>query len=63
MNKVRKIHKWMTDRAIVKLNDGRNGKIIRIDTEFPRGITAITVLLVNGELVKTTPEKVVGKAQ
>ena len=32
-------HQIMTDRRKVLLQDGRAGKIVRIDTDFPRGKT------------------------
>ena len=33
----------MTERRGVLLDDGRSGRIVRVDTEFPRGKTTVSV--------------------
>jgi hypothetical protein len=33
----------MTERRGVLLDDGRLGRIVRVDTEFPRGSTTVSV--------------------
>jgi hypothetical protein len=43
MASLRHIHQYMTDRRRVLLNDGRTGKIVRIDTFFPEGGTTVSV--------------------
>lgn len=43
MTSLRHIHQYMTDRRKVLLNDGRTGKIVRVDTVFPRGSTTVSV--------------------
>jgi hypothetical protein len=40
---LRHIHRFMSDRRRVALADGRTGKIVRVDTEFPRNDTTVTV--------------------
>lgn len=37
------IHQYMTDHRKVLLNDGRSGKIVRIETDLPRGKTTVSV--------------------
>jgi hypothetical protein len=43
MTTLRHIHQYMTDRRRVLLHDGRTGKIVRVDTVFPKGSTTVTV--------------------
>ncbi|HET7540812.1 MAG TPA: hypothetical protein VFK05_13105 [Polyangiaceae bacterium] len=43
MASLRHIHQMMNERALVRLADGRTGKIIRVDTLFPDNDTQVTV--------------------
>lgn len=40
---LRHIHRYMTDRSRVRLDDGRIGKIVRVDTLFPAQTTTVSV--------------------
>jgi hypothetical protein len=40
---LRHIHRYMTDRRRVLLNDGRIGKIVRVDTVFPKNSTTVSI--------------------
>ncbi len=43
MASLRHIHQFMNERKLIRLADGRTGKIIRVDTVFPENDTQITV--------------------
>jgi hypothetical protein len=43
MANLRQIHQYMTARRGVVLKDGRVGKIVRVDTEFPKGSTTVSI--------------------
>lgn len=43
MVNLRHIHRYMADRRGVVLEDGRTGKIVRVDTVFPEGETTVSV--------------------
>jgi hypothetical protein len=43
MANLRRIHQLMTERRWVKLDDGRTGRIVRVDTTFPAGATTVSV--------------------
>jgi hypothetical protein len=43
MAHLRHIHRFMANRQVIRLEDGRVGKIVRIDTEFPRNQTTVSV--------------------
>jgi hypothetical protein len=43
MQNLRHIHEFMTDRRRVLLDDGRTGRIVRVDTTFPAGDTTVSV--------------------
>jgi len=43
MASLRHIHQFMNERQLVRLADGRTGKIIRVDTLFPDNDTQVTV--------------------
>lgn len=43
MSDLRHIHQYMTERRRVLLRDGRTGKIVRVDTVFPKGDTTVSV--------------------
>jgi hypothetical protein len=63
MTNIRQIHRYMTDRQRVLLEDGRTGKIVRVDTEFPNGKTTVSVwteTLKGPAVTKVTLERVVG---
>lgn len=43
MASLRHIHQFMNERRLVRLADGRTGKIIRVDTVFPDNDTHVTI--------------------
>ncbi len=43
MADLRRIHQYMNDREQVVLDDGRVGKIVRVDTHFPEQSTTVSV--------------------
>ena len=43
MPNLRHIHEYMTDRRRVLLDDGRTGRIVRVDTTFPQCSTTVSV--------------------
>ncbi len=43
MTNIRQIHRYMAERQRVMLQDGRVGKIVRVDTEFPNCSTIVSV--------------------
>ena len=43
MMNLRQIHRCMTDRRRVQLDDGRSGKIVRVDTVFPANQTTVSI--------------------
>jgi hypothetical protein len=43
MASLRHIHQIMNERRLVRLADGRTGKIMRVDTWFPENDTKITI--------------------
>jgi hypothetical protein len=65
MATLRHIHRFMTDRRKVQLDDGRIGKIVRVDTEFPRNRTTVSIW-VNSDsgpgVAKVDMSRVVGAA-
>jgi hypothetical protein len=66
MANLRHIHQYMSDRRRVLLNDGRTGKIVRVDTVFPRGTTTVSVWTDNEKgpgLAKVDLRSVVGPAR
>jgi hypothetical protein len=59
------IHKVMTERRRVVLDDGRTGKIIRLDTAFPGPRTTVSVWMDDAEgpsVAKVDIDHVVGLA-
>jgi hypothetical protein len=63
MTNIRQIHRYMTDHQRVLLEDGRTGKIVRVDTEFPNGKTTVSVwteTLKGPAVTKVTLERVIG---
>ena len=43
MATLRHLHQMMNERRMVRLSDGRVGKIVRVDTLFPGNATTVTV--------------------
>jgi hypothetical protein len=43
MTTIRHIHRYIADRSWIRLDDGRTGKIVRVDTEFPTTTTVVSV--------------------
>lgn len=43
MATLRHLHQMMNERRMVRLSDGRIGKIVRIDTLFPDNATTVTI--------------------
>jgi hypothetical protein len=43
MPTLRHLHQMMNERRLVRLSDGRIGKIVRVDTLFPGNSTTVTV--------------------
>ena len=37
------LHQLMNERRMVRLSDGRVGKIVRVDTTFPDNATTVTI--------------------
>jgi hypothetical protein len=65
MTTLRQIHSYMTDRHKVLLEDGRVGKIVRVDTEFPNGKTTVSVWTETAKgpaVSKVTLESILGPA-
>ncbi|MDX2052874.1 MAG: hypothetical protein SFV15_10810 [Polyangiaceae bacterium] len=40
---LRHLHRFMTSRSKVRLEDGRVGSIVRVDTSFPSNETTVTL--------------------
>jgi hypothetical protein len=43
MTNLRHVHQYMTARRRVLLDDGRMGRIVRVDTTFPENATTVSV--------------------
>jgi len=43
MPTLRHLHQMMNERRMVRLSDGRIGKIVRVDTLFPDNATVVSV--------------------
>ena len=59
------IHRVMTERRRVVLDDGRTGKIIRLDTAFPGPSTTVSLWMDDAEgpgVAKVDIDRVVGLA-
>ena len=59
------IHKVMTERRRVVLDDGRTGTIIRLDTAFPGPLTMVSLWMDGAEgpsLAKVAIDRVIGLA-
>lgn len=50
---LRDLHRYQTARSMVQLEDGRVGKIVRVDTTFPGNCTEVSVYTV--EIGRSTP--------
>ena len=65
MANLRLIHQYMTDRRWVRLDDGRTGRIVRVDTTFPAGATTVSVWTDDcpgPSVAKVDAQRVVGPA-
>jgi hypothetical protein len=59
------IHRYMTERRRVVLDDGRTGKIIRLDTAYPGPRTTVVLWMDGAEgpsVAKVNLDRVVGLA-
>lgn len=52
---LRDLHRYQTDRSMVQLEDGRVGKIVRVDTTFPGNHTVVSVYTLGGKAGGTEP--------
>jgi hypothetical protein len=63
MTNIRHIHQYMTDRRRVLLEDGRVGRIVRVDTLYPTRSTTVSVWTGDGPgIAKVDIKSVVGPA-
>ena len=63
MSNIRHIHQYMTDRRRVLLEDGRVGRIVRVDTHYPKRSTTVSVWTGDGPgVAKVDIKAVVGPA-
>jgi hypothetical protein len=65
MANLRRIHEYMTARRRVLLDDGRTGRIVRVDTTFPGGETEVSVWTGDRpgpSVAKVQAERIVGIA-
>jgi hypothetical protein len=65
MTSLRQLHLMMADRRRVLLEDGRTGKIVRVDTVFPRNSTTVSVWTETAEgpgVAKVDLSSIVGPA-
>lgn len=60
MAKLRHLHLCMTSRRPVVLHDGRTGRIVRVDTNYPSCASEVTLWTDGPGLTKVTMEAVVG---
>ncbi len=62
---LRNIHRYMTDRQPVVLEDGRTGRIVKVDTVFPANRTTVSVWTdaPHPAVAKVTLRSVVGPAK
>jgi len=65
MATLRHLHQLMNERRMVKLTDGRIGKVVRVDTLFPGNATTVTVWTDNNgpSIAKVSLADVVGDAE
>lgn len=62
---LRHLHRCMTDRRRVTLDDGRLARIVRVDTEFPANQTTVSVWTdtpAGPSLAKVDLNRIVGPA-
>lgn len=62
---LRHLHRCMTDRRRVKLDDGRLARIVRVDTVFPANQTTVSVWTDSSKgpgLTKVDLRRIVGPA-
>ena len=65
MATLRHIHQLMNERRMVQLTDGRIGKVVRVDTNFPANTTTVSVWTseTGPGISKVSLNEVVGPAQ
>lgn len=59
---LRYLHRCMTDRQRVQLDDGRLANIVRVDTEFPANQTTVSVWTNGPGVTKVDLRRIVGPA-
>jgi hypothetical protein len=65
MMNLRQIHRCMTDRRRVELDDGRLGKIVRVDTVFPANQTTVSIWMETSQgpgVAKVDIRRIIGPA-
>jgi hypothetical protein len=63
MATLRLIHQYMTERCQVQLDDGRIGKIMRVDTTFPGRVSVVSIWTGDADgpsIFKVDIERVIG---
>jgi hypothetical protein len=65
MATLRHLHQMMNERRMVRLTDGRVGKIVRVDTVFPDNATIVSVWTAsqNPGIAKVALTDIVGDEQ
>jgi hypothetical protein len=66
MTTLEHLQRWMNERQYVRLDDGRTGAILRIDTHFPTGATEVSLFTqepTGPGIAKVLAEKVIGAAE
>lgn len=64
MATLRHLHQLMNERRMIRLSDGRIGKVVRVDTLFPGNATTVTVWTDNNgpTIAKVSLAEVLGEA-
>jgi hypothetical protein len=65
MATLRYLHQMMNERRMVRLSDGRVGKIVRVDTLFPSNATVVTIWTDSNESIgpnSNGPSSITGPA-
>lgn len=64
MATLRHLHQLMNERRMVRLSDGRVGKVMRVDTHFPENATTVSVWTGSNSpgLAKVSLTDIVGEA-
>jgi hypothetical protein len=65
MATLRHLHQMMNERRMVKLSDGRVGKIVRVDTLFPSNSTTVSIWTDSQTpgIAKVSISDIIGEAQ